>query len=103
MKKQLTKSSRIESRVVDKPAKFEYQEEVKTSITGSAVKKTVPMILNNATRKKWSAQLVKISVKDLGSEDQQDLVTALSKTDNVRTRLTKLLRRIKLLPKGTLR
>ncbi len=103
MKKQLTKSSRIESRVIEKPAKFEYQEEVKASFICSAVKTTVPMILNNATRKKWSAQLVKISVKGLCSEDQQDLVTALSKTDNVRTRLTKLLRRIKLLPQGALR
>ncbi len=49
MKKQLIKSSRIESRVIEKPAKFEFQEEVKASIIGSAVKTTVPIPQNPKT------------------------------------------------------
>ncbi len=46
---------------------------------------------------------MKVSVKDLCKEDQHDLMTALSKTDNVRTRLTNLLNKAKMLRLGSLR
>jgi len=94
---------RVEGRVVDSPARFEYREEAKSPVIASAVETSTPMILKNATKKKWSAQLVKVSVKDLCREDQHDLMTALSKTDKVRARLTNLLNRVKLLPQGALR
>jgi hypothetical protein len=63
----------------------------------------VPLVLKNATRKKWSVQLVKVSVKDLCNEDQLDLMNALAKTDTLRTRLTNLLNRVKTLNVGSLK
>lgn len=77
--------------IIECPAKFESREEAKAPATSSAVHTTVPMIRKDATKKRWSTQWVKVSVRDLCKEDQHDLTKALTQTDSVRGRMNSLL------------
>ena len=60
---------RVEDRIVESPAKFEYQEETKTTTKSSAEEASEPTILENGTKKLWSTQKIKVSVKDLSKDD----------------------------------
>ena len=69
----------------------------------SAVQTVPPTILENGTKKKWSTQLARVSVKGLCPEDQYDLTRVLSQTDRLRGHLTELLQCVRTLPAGKLR
>lgn len=99
----LTKRAKVEQRIIDYPAKFEFKEEAVAPTEPSAVQTVPPKILENATKKKWSTQLARVSVKGLCPEDQHDLTRALTETDRLRGRLTELLQCVKTLPTGRLR
>ncbi len=68
-RKEVTKKFRIEKIEIDSPAKFDFKEEQKTHLSRSAVEISEPIILKNATKKKWSTQFAKVSVKNLGMDD----------------------------------